>query len=117
MNKRLIGKKYEDLACEYLKKKSYEIVDRNFFAKQGEIDIIAKNEGYLCFIEVKYRKENGLTSGLDAIDKKKQETIYNVAKYYLYKNKLNEDTACRFDVLSIDGDKITLIKNAFYKKN
>lgn len=115
MNKRKIGNKYEDIACKYLEKNFYLIVERNFFTRNGEIDIVAKNEGYLCFIEVKYRKEKGLTSGLDAIDKKKQETIYNVAKYYLYKNKFNKDTACRFDVVSIDGDKITLVKNAFFK--
>lgn len=115
MNKREVGKKYEDIACEYLKKNFYEIIERNFFSKRGEIDIIAKNEGCFCFIEVKFRKENSIVSGLEAVDKKKQKNIYDVAKYYLYKNKLKENTACRFDVVSVDGNKITLIKNAFCK--
>lgn len=117
MNKREIGKKYEDLVCKYLKNNFYEIIERNFFTKQGEIDIVAKNEDYLCFIEVKYRKENALTSGLEAVNMKKQKNIYNVAKYYLYKNKLKEDTACRFDVVSVDGNNITLVKNAFVNRN
>lgn len=113
MNKREIGKKYEEIACEYLLRNDYNIIERNFFIRNGEIDIIAKNDGYLCFIEVKYRKKNSMASGLEAVDKKKQGIIYNVAKYYLYKNKLSENMACRFDVISIDGNKITLVKNAF----
>lgn len=114
MNKREVGKKYEDLATDYLKQNGYEIIDRNFFTKYGEIDIIAKsNDKYICFIEVKYRKKDSMTTGLEAVDKKKQKTIYNVAKFYLYINKYKEDTACRFDVISIDGDNITLVKNAF----
>ena len=112
-NKRYIGRKYEEKAREYLIKNGYEIVESNFFCRIGEIDIIAKNEGYLCFIEVKYREAKSLVQGLYAVDKKKQKTIYKVAEYYLLVNNLSQNTACRFDVISIDGDEITLIKNAF----
>ena len=48
-----------------------------------------------------------------AVDKNKQRKIYNVANVYLLARKLSQDTPCRFDVVSIDGDEITLIKNAF----
>ena len=113
MNNREIGKKYENVARNYLIKNNYEIVESNFLTKIGEIDIIAKNEGYLCFIEVKYRDKDGMAKGLYAVDKHKQKKIYNTAKLYIFKNKINDDTACRFDVISIDGDEITLIKNAF----
>ena len=113
MNKREIGIKYEKVARDYLMNNDYEIVESNFSTKIGEIDIIGKNEDYLCFIEVKYRDKDSLAKGFYAVDKKKQKTIYNVAKIYLARNNISENTACRFDVISIDGDEITLIKNAF----
>lgn len=113
VNKREIGSKYEKIAKEYLIKNNYKIIETNFRCKIGEIDIIANNENYLCFIEVKYRDIDSLAKGLYAVDKNKQKKIYNVAKYYMYINNINDNTACRFDVVSIDGDEITLIKNAF----
>ena len=113
MNKRLVGKIYEEKAKEYLIENNYEIVDTNYECNIGEIDIIAKNDGYLCFIEVKYREANSLAKGLYAVNKQKQKTIYKVAQVYLLSNKMKLDTPCRFDVVSIDGKVVTLIKNAF----
>lgn len=113
MNKRNIGNENESRARKYLSDLGYEIIDTNFYALHKEIDIIAYDKDYLCFIEVKYRKRDGLTSGLEAITKNKQNNIIKAAKIYLYENKLSENTNCRFDVVSIDGDDITLIKNAF----
>ena len=113
MNTRAIGTYYEGRVCEYLKKNNYEVITRNYRAKIGEIDIIARNEGYLCFIEVKYRAKGSMVSGIYAVDKKKQKTIYNVARIYMLEKNLNDNTKCRFDVVSIDGDKIEIFKNAF----
>lgn len=113
MNKREIGRKYETKAKLYLENNGYKIIEINFSCKIGEIDIIAENEGYICFIEVKYRELNSLAKGMFAVDKNKQRKIYNVANVYLLANKLSQNTPCRFDVVSIDGDEITLIKNAF----
>ena len=113
MNKREIGKIYEDKAREYLEKNGYDIVETNFSCKIGEIDIIGKNDNYICFIEVKYRDENSLAKGFYAVNKNKQHKIYKIAQVYLMANKLSLNTACRFDVVSIDGNKITLFKNAF----
>ena len=50
LKKQDIGKKGEDLACEYLKDNGYEILERNFSCKLGEIEIIAKNQEYIVFI-------------------------------------------------------------------
>ena len=52
------GKIGEDLAVEYLRSKGYEILERNFLCKQGEIDIIALDKNYLVFIEIKARTSN-----------------------------------------------------------
>lgn len=113
MNKRQIGNLYENKARKYLSNNGYVILEQNYRTKIGEIDIIAKNDDYLCFIEVKYRDEKSLAIGLYAVDKAKQKTIYNVAKMYMIDNKIDDDTACRFDVISVDGSDIELIKNAF----
>ena len=58
MNKRQLGSEKEKLAAEYLQERGYEIVACNYRCRQAEIDIIAKKEEYLIFIEVKYRKRS-----------------------------------------------------------
>ena len=113
MNKRLVGSTQEETAYRYLEENGYNIVCRNFYTRFGEIDIIAFNEGYLCFIEVKFREniKNGYPQ--EAVNLKKQKKICNAALWYLSKNKLAEDIPCRFDVVSIIKDEIQIIKNAF----
>ena len=113
MNKRKIGSQYESIVRDYLEKHNYKILCQNYRTKIGEIDLIAKNENYLCFIEVKYRDKESLASGLYAVDRLKQKTIYNVANIYINENNIDDDTPCRFDVVSVDGSVLSLIKNAF----
>ena len=113
VNKRQMGTSYEIKAEEYLMQKGYKILDRNFRNRQGEIDIIAKDKEYFCFIEVKYRTTNEFGNPLEAVDFRKQNQIRKVALYYLMKNKLSEWTPCRFDVIAFEGEKMTHIENAF----
>lgn len=115
-NNRKIGEYEENIATKYLSDNGYKILEKNFFTKIGEIDIIATEEDdVLCFIEVKYRKSKNFGEGLEAVDKKKQRRIYNSARIYMCLNHIKEDRKCRFDVVSILDDEITLIKNAFFK--
>ena len=96
----LLGKTGEDIAIQYLIKNNYKIVDRNFYCKMGEIDIIALNNSYLIFIEVKTRSSNKYGIPAESVTKKKLESIYKTAKYYIYtKNILNQPI--RFDVIEI----------------
>lgn len=113
LNKRKIGYEKEQIAKKFLEKNGYEVVEQNFFHRKGEIDIIAKNEGYLVFVEVKYRKS--LKRGLpeEAITWKKMQSIYHAAQYYMLKHGFLEETPCRFDVVVILGEEIKLIKDAF----
>lgn len=113
MNKRELGSRYEDTACRFLNEQGYVILDKNFRCKTGEIDIIAKNDGYLCFIEVKYRSgsEFGLPS--EAVDGRKRKRIVLTALSYMNYRRLSPDTPCRFDIVVILKDKYSLIKNAF----
>lgn len=113
-NKRAIGKKKEELAEQYLKSQGYEILEKNFYSHAGEIDIIARDGAYLVFVEVKYRKSLSQGYASEAVNARKQQRIYRAASYYLYKNGYSADaTPCRFDVVSIQGEQITVIKNAF----
>ena len=83
MNKRQIGSVYELKASDYLTKKGYQIIERNYRCRIGEIDIIAIERDCLCFIEVKYRKNEKTGDPLEAVDKRKQQKIIRTAQYYL----------------------------------
>lgn len=115
-NKKNIGNKAENIAKSFLESKGYIIITSNFFTKLGEIDIIASDNDYLVFVEVKYRKslKNGLPR--EAVNYKKQLHIIKTAQYYLMKNNIY-NTNCRFDVVEIFGNlekpEINLIQNAF----
>lgn len=95
-----IGKLGEDLAIKYLKEKGYEIIERNFRCKQGEIDIIAKAKEEYVFIEVKTRTNQMYGNPVDAVNNTKKKHIYSATEYYIYKNKL-ENQFIRIDVLQI----------------
>lgn len=104
----------EKFAADYLEKQGFRLLERNFSCRQGEIDLIAESpEHILVFFEVKYRKneKNGLPE--EAVNFPKQCRIQKAAQVYLYYHPEKEGKECRFDVVSILGDKITLIENAF----
>lgn len=112
-NKRRTGAAYEQAAGFYLEQLGYEILQYNYRCRSGEIDIIAKDGETLVFCEVKYRSDGAMGSPLEAVDVKKQRTIFRSALYYLSEHGL-EDVPCRFDVIGIEGAKITQIRNAFF---
>ena len=111
-NKRKVGANYEKIAGEYLISQGYEIIEYNFYSRFGEIDIIAKHNGFFVFAEVKYRENAGKGHPLEAISVQKQRTISRCAAYYLKKKHLCEQ-AVRFDVVGILGEEVILIQNAF----
>jgi putative endonuclease len=113
MNKRQIGADYEARAAAYLEAQGYGILERNFRCRTGEIDIIAREGDYLCFVEVKYRADAGCGSPLESVDYHKQQKILAVARYYMMCHGVPSDAACRMDVVAIEGDRITLLRNAF----
>lgn len=111
-NKRKIGARYERRAGEYLKEKGYEILEYNFRCRMGEIDIIAKDGEYLVFCEVKYRTDGTSGHPAEAVGPKKQQVISKCALYYIVSRGLS-GLACRFDVVSFEGDDVELYPNAF----
>lgn len=111
-NNRKIGTYYETAAAYYLEQSGYEIVEKNYRCKLGEIDLIARDGEYLVFCEVKFRTTKTKGSPLEAVNRKKQQTIIRCAQWYLMEHQLQE-IPCRFDVVGIDGKQICLLKNAF----
>lgn len=113
INKRTVGSRYEEKAAAFLQHMGFQILEKNYRDRYGEIDIIAREKEYLVFVEVKYR--SGLHSGYpeEAVNGRKQARIRHAAQYYLYRKRLGEDVPCRFDVVSIVGEKIRLIRDAF----
>lgn len=110
--KKLLGRAGEVKAAEFLKKKNYEITDKNFKTRIGEIDVIARDGEYVVFVEVKTRTDDSFGAPAEAVDLKKQEKYRLVAAEYLQKNGLTEKP-CRFDVVEIENGKINHIENAF----
>ena len=98
--KHVVGKNGEDIATEYLLNNNYEIIERNFNCKQGEIDVIAKDKDELVFIEVKTRTYMAYGSPVDAITYYKQKHILKTVEYYLYVKKL-ENEFVRIDVIEV----------------
>ncbi|MBO4394868.1 MAG: YraN family protein [Eubacterium sp.] len=112
---RSIGSEMEEHACSFLEQNGYKVIDRNFHGGRfSELDIVARDgDGYLCFVEVKYRHDDEHGGGEGAIDQHKIRNISKCAAYYMSQKKLSPDTPVRFDVVFIIGDDIRLIQNAF----
>jgi putative endonuclease len=116
MNNVQKGKRGEDIASAYLKLHLYNILERNYRCKLGEIDIIAKKGSCIVFVEVKYRED--ISKGLprEAVTARKQAVIRRCAECYIMQKHI-KDSDFRFDVIEIVGKKfgkgIEHIKNAF----
>lgn len=99
MNNRKFGDAGEDLACRYLEKQGYEILERNrHFSKFCEIDIIAKYKDTVVFVEVKTRKTDGFGTPLEAITPSKLANIKKGVQFYISENKVKK---YRIDVVGI----------------
>ena len=112
MNTRIIGSLKEDLAISYLEQNDFEILERNFKCKIGEIDIIAKKDNIIRFIEVKYRKGNLAGGAYYSISQKKLEKISMIAEFYIMIHNLT-DAMFSIDALLIEESSYTYLENVF----
>ena len=108
----------EDYASNLMIKKGYQIIERNYHSRFGEIDIIAQNKDYIVFAEVKTRDENYSVSPLEAVTMNKQKKLYKTALLYLQSHPTKLQP--RFDVIGITTETnhftvktIEHIENAF----
>lgn len=113
VNKRKLGKEKEEYAAAYLKEQGYTILKKNYWTVFSEIDMIAKEKDYLCFIEVKYRKNARYDAPEGLISRQKIQRICKASQYYMAENRVYEGTKVRYDVVIILNQEITLIRDAF----
>ncbi len=114
MNKRGVGKAYEDQAVRFLETAGYTILERNYSCKFGEIDIIALDGSTLIFVEVKYRRTHASGFPEEAVGRTKQRKISLSADYFCLERGVRDNQECRFDVIAIDGGEIRHYPNAFF---
>lgn len=99
-----IGKFGQDIAAEFFLKKDYKILEKNFYSRFGEIDLIAEKDGQVIFAEVKTRLGHNFGIPEDALDNNKAKKIKETALEYLIKNNINSDNY-RFDLIAVEIDK------------
>ena len=113
------GKAGESHVAKYLEGKGCRILKRNFHCRFGEIDIIAENDAYLLFVEVKTREEGSLVNPFEAVTPQKQQKIVLTAGLYLTQHPTRKQP--RFDVAAVTTRKGKIVgedylENAFYGK-
>lgn len=103
MNTRIIkGKNGENLAAEYLEKKGFTIIEKNWrYSRIGEIDIIAAHNDSLVFVEVKTRTSQAFGHPIEAISPQKLRTIQKLAELYMMTNNIKKYDRFRIDVVGI----------------
>jgi putative endonuclease len=114
MNNREKGIVGENIASKYLSQRGAQILEKNYKIQSGEIDIIAKLDNELVFVEVKSRTNNKFGIPCESVGFKKRKKITSTAQYYLLVNDL-DNVPVRFDVVEIylNEKKLRHIVNAF----
>ncbi len=100
MSTKEIGDGAETLAANYLIEKGYQLIQKNYRAKRGEIDLIMQKDGVTVFVEVKARRNIKFGLPQEAVTKQKQRQIIKTALYYISENDLFE-TDSRFDIIAV----------------
>lgn len=114
LNKRRVGAKYEEIAADYLMQQGYEILERNHRNPYGELDIVAKKDGMLIYVEIKFRSSSRYGEPLEAVDIRKQKRVSRAGLYHYARHGIMGNMPCRFDVIGIDKDgSIRHVRNAF----
>jgi putative endonuclease len=114
--KQVLGKEGERIAEQYLKRKGYKLVERNYRCLAGEVDLIVLDRRVIVFVEVKTRTGHGFGTPLEAVQPRKQRKMMQAAQFFLSQKKLHQRDA-RFDVVGISWPGrepvIEHVENAF----
>lgn len=119
MDARLLGSWGEARAADYLRRRGYRILAMNYRCRLGELDIIAKDNKYLVFVEVKLRKNRDFAEAREFVTRAKQERLLAAAQLWMSQN--SHPCQPRFDVIEVyapegmnsNNLKIRQIENAF----
>jgi putative endonuclease len=100
-NKQKVGQIGEDVACMFLEKHGYNIIDRNYRKKWGEIDIIAKKDEILHFVEVKSVSHETEYNPEENVHPWKMKRLYRAIQTYLLEKDVSDETEWRLDILAV----------------
>ena len=103
----------EKIAADFLTKKGYKILEKNFRFGRIEVDIIASKGDTIVFVEVKRREKADFGAPEVFVDGKKQARIMKIARFYMAEKGLFETYNVRFDVVSITGKEVVHIEGAY----
>ncbi len=111
------GKEGEQQAADFLMANGYEILERNYRYKRSEIDLIAKKDNWIIFIEVKLRSSDAFGYPEEFVNRKKVLKILEGAEYYTFSHQW--EGPVRYDIISIrrqpdQPDEVVHIEDAFY---
>ena len=95
-----IGKEGERIAEQFLKKKGYKLVEKNYRCSGGELDLIVLDRRVIVFVEVKTRTGSGFGTPFEAVESRKQQRMIHAAQVFLAHKGLQQRDA-RFDVVGI----------------
>ncbi len=111
-----LGRRGEDVAADYMRENGYNIRDRNWSCRRGELDLVCSHGRDLVFVEVKTRKKGSMLRAAESLSPKQQAKLARAASIYLSMYNL-WSRSCRFDLvaLEVDANDVTLehVQNAF----
>ena len=114
--KNQLGVYGEKCISKFLEKRGFNVIEKNYNCRYGEIDLVAEKDETLAFVEVKSRKKEHFPISTVVIQSKQQKIIKS-AKHFVFKKQIL-DKILRFDVATVVFDenryKINYIENAFY---
>lgn len=115
-HRKKLGAAGEELAARHLENQGYQILARNYRTPLGELDLVARHQGYLVFVEVKTRRSSRFGTPQEAVHLTKQEKLRTLAAYYLEQQGC-QDAYVRFDVVAVRltaaGADLEVIQQAF----
>lgn len=111
------GRHAEEIACKFLCRHGMRLLQKNFQAKTGEIDLIMQEGQVLVFVEVRSRRTITKLHVIETIDSRKRDRIIRTSQLYLQRNRSAIFEYCRFDLVLVTGAEknrtVEWIKNAF----
>ncbi len=107
----LRGQEAEERAKRYLEAQGLELLARNWRCRLGEIDLIFRDRDTLVFVEVRSRQRGDFGGAAESLTARKLKRLQRAAALYLARNR--HPGAARFDVVLIDGDRLTWLRGAF----
>ena len=119
MQRRRLGLASEALALNFLRRQGLKLLARNYQCRAGEIDLIARQEETIVFVEVRFRKNQRYGTPIESVTPAKQRKIIRCARHFLMHNPQFAGCDCRFDIVGITrgkscrGYRIEWLENAF----